>query len=165
MRFRSVSLRRLISCASSVSSSTCSHASAKQCPAADASPSVAGILEGITAIERDAYAAMAQRGGSRLRSVLTAGGGAKNEAWTAMRQRALGVPVSMSPQGLLRVPMAFLACPPLVLILRLFCLLTDPGPKQSRADRTAAAYRLAARALQCCNLAAIRTARSARACR
>jgi hypothetical protein len=61
----------------------------------------AGILEGITMIERDAYAAIAQRGGSQLRRVLTAGGGAKNEAWTEMRQRALGVPVCASPNGAL----------------------------------------------------------------
>lgn len=50
-----------------------------------------GILQGISTVECDAYAALEALGASPLREVLTAGGGARNEVWTAMRARRLGV--------------------------------------------------------------------------
>lgn len=51
-----------------------------------------GILEGIARIEAEAYARLGQLGASPLRSIRTAGGGAANAAWTAIRLKALGVP-------------------------------------------------------------------------
>ena len=51
-----------------------------------------GILEGIARIEAAAYAKLGQLGASPLKSIRTAGGGAANAAWTAIRLKALGVP-------------------------------------------------------------------------
>ena len=51
-----------------------------------------GILEGIARIEAEAYAKLGALGASPLRSIRTAGGGAANAAWTAIRLKALGVP-------------------------------------------------------------------------
>lgn len=50
------------------------------------------MLEGIARIEAEAYAKLGELGASRLASIRTAGGGAKNPAWTRMRLKALGVP-------------------------------------------------------------------------
>lgn len=50
------------------------------------------ILEGIAAIEAEAYGKLAELGASPLRSICTAGGGAANAAWTRIRLNALGVP-------------------------------------------------------------------------
>ncbi|MCJ8151314.1 FGGY-family carbohydrate kinase [Shinella sedimenti] len=50
------------------------------------------ILEGITAIEKSGYDRLAELGGPTVLSVRTVGGGAVNEAWTRMREKALGVP-------------------------------------------------------------------------
>jgi sugar (pentulose or hexulose) kinase len=52
-----------------------------------------GMLEGIARIEAEGYAALADLGAPPPRRVLTVGGGARNEAWAAIRSRALGVPV------------------------------------------------------------------------
>jgi sugar (pentulose or hexulose) kinase len=57
-----------------------------------------GLLEGIARIEARAYALLAELGATPVSHVLTAGGGAKNAAWTAMRQRLLGVPVQAATQ-------------------------------------------------------------------
>jgi sugar (pentulose or hexulose) kinase len=51
-----------------------------------------GMLEGIARIEAEAYAKLGELGASRLASIRTAGGGAANPAWTAIRLKALGVP-------------------------------------------------------------------------
>ena len=51
-----------------------------------------GILEGIARIEAEAYAKLGALGASPLKSIRTAGGGAANAAWTAIRLKALGVP-------------------------------------------------------------------------
>jgi len=51
-----------------------------------------GILEGIAAIEAQAYAKLAELGATPLASIRTAGGGAVNAAWTKIRLKALGVP-------------------------------------------------------------------------
>ncbi|MGY6548954.1 MAG: FGGY-family carbohydrate kinase [Roseinatronobacter sp.] len=56
-----------------------------------------GLLEGIARIERRAYALMAEMGAGYPQQVLTAGGGALNPTWTAIRARVLGVPVSAAP--------------------------------------------------------------------
>jgi len=52
-----------------------------------------GLLEGIARIEARGYALLAELGAAPVTQVLTAGGGAKNTAWTSIRQRLLGVPV------------------------------------------------------------------------
>ena len=51
------------------------------------------LLHGIARIERDGYRALADLGAPYPTRVLTSGGGAANRAWTAIRQRLLGVPV------------------------------------------------------------------------
>ncbi len=53
-----------------------------------------GLLEGIAAIEARAYAQLRVLGAPALRRVISIGGGARNTAWTTIRQRALGVPVT-----------------------------------------------------------------------
>ena len=58
-----------------------------------------GVLESMARIEARGYQLLADRGAPPLRRVLTAGGGAANEQWTAIRQRVLGVPVSAATQG------------------------------------------------------------------
>ena len=51
------------------------------------------LLVGIADVERLGYAALAERGATPLVSVQTAGGGAKNPQWRALREAMLGVPV------------------------------------------------------------------------
>ena len=53
-----------------------------------------GLLESLARIEARGYALLAERGASPLHRVETAGGGARNPAWTRIRQRLLGVPVA-----------------------------------------------------------------------
>lgn len=53
-----------------------------------------GLLESIARIERDAYAVMARLGAPYPARIVTAGGGAANPVWTAIRSRVLGVPVT-----------------------------------------------------------------------
>ncbi|MCB1377947.1 MAG: FGGY-family carbohydrate kinase [Alphaproteobacteria bacterium] len=50
------------------------------------------MLEGIAAIEAQAYGKLAELGATPLASIRSAGGGAANPAWTRMRLEALGVP-------------------------------------------------------------------------
>lgn len=57
-----------------------------------------GLLEGIARIEALGYQRLAALGATPLKEVLTAGGGAQNEAWTSVRSRLLQVPVKPSPQ-------------------------------------------------------------------
>ncbi len=57
-----------------------------------------GLLEAMARIEAQGYQRLQQLGASPLSCVHTAGGGAQNEAWTKLRSRYLGVPVSISPQ-------------------------------------------------------------------
>ncbi len=49
-----------------------------------------GLLEGIARIEAEAYDALAALGAPRPSRILTAGGGAKNRAWTTIRRRLVG---------------------------------------------------------------------------
>ena len=60
---------------------------------ADPAQFLQGMLEAMARIEADAYRCLAQLGAPRPGRVLTVGGGARNEAWRLIRQRALGVPV------------------------------------------------------------------------
>ena len=53
-----------------------------------------GLLESLARIEARGYALLAELGATPLRRVETAGGGANNPAWTRIRARRLGVPVT-----------------------------------------------------------------------
>lgn len=55
-----------------------------------------GLLESIARIEAQGYQLLQQLGADSLTQVYTAGGGAKNSVWTAIRSRYLRVPV-LSP--------------------------------------------------------------------
>jgi len=52
-----------------------------------------GLLESIARIEAQGYQLLQQLGATPLTCVYTAGGGAKNPAWTVIRQRHLQVPI------------------------------------------------------------------------
>jgi sugar (pentulose or hexulose) kinase len=67
-----------------------------------------GLLEGIARIESDCYAALANLGAPMPVRILTAGGGAANAEWTAIRRRILGVDVLVAPQTEAAVGMALL---------------------------------------------------------
>ncbi|BCL35831.1 FGGY-family carbohydrate kinase [Nostoc sp. MS1] len=55
-----------------------------------------GLLESIARIEAQGYELLQKLGADKLTQVYTAGGGAKNPTWTAIRQRNLQVPVISS---------------------------------------------------------------------
>ncbi|MGK7909990.1 MAG: FGGY-family carbohydrate kinase [Synechococcus sp.] len=57
-----------------------------------------GLLEGMARIEAQGYRLLQTLGAPVVTKVLTAGGGAKNQTWTAIRARNLGGPVAVSPQ-------------------------------------------------------------------
>ncbi|XP_057501016.1 D-ribulose kinase isoform X1 [Actinidia eriantha] len=57
-----------------------------------------GILESIARIEAKAYSLLKDMGATEVDEVFTAGGGAKNEKWTKIRERVLGLPVSRALQ-------------------------------------------------------------------
>uniref|UniRef100_A0A7N2MZP1 D-ribulose kinase n=2 Tax=Quercus lobata TaxID=97700 RepID=A0A7N2MZP1_QUELO len=57
-----------------------------------------GILESIARIEGKAYSLLKDLGATQVEEVFTAGGGAKNEKWTKIRERLLGLPVSRAIQ-------------------------------------------------------------------
>ncbi|KAK4562590.1 hypothetical protein RGQ29_005191 [Quercus rubra] len=57
-----------------------------------------GILESIARIEAKAYSLLKDLGATQVEEVFTAGGGAKNEKWTKIRERVLGLPVSRALQ-------------------------------------------------------------------
>lgn len=52
-----------------------------------------GLLEGMAAIERRGYERLHELGAPYPKRVFSTGGGARNSAWTMIRQRALGVAV------------------------------------------------------------------------
>lgn len=68
-----------------------------------------GILEGIARIEAMGYQQLQTLGSSPLRQVITAGGGAKNPQWTAIRQRYLQCPVLPASQPEAAYGSAYLA--------------------------------------------------------
>lgn len=55
-----------------------------------------GLLESMARIEAEGYRLLQALGATPLKRVSTAGGGAQNAAWTALRTRQLGVPVVRS---------------------------------------------------------------------
>jgi D-ribulokinase len=57
-----------------------------------------GLFEGIASVEALAYQQLARLGAPPLRRVISVGGGARNTAWTAIRQRIMGVPVHLAKQ-------------------------------------------------------------------
>ncbi|KAM3091549.1 FGGY-family carbohydrate kinase [Phormidesmis sp. 146-35] len=57
-----------------------------------------GLLESIARIEAKGYRLLQSLGTNALTSVYSAGGGANNQAWQAIRMRQLGVPVVRSSQ-------------------------------------------------------------------
>lgn len=57
-----------------------------------------GMLEGIAAIERSAYARLAEIGAPQLKRVISIGGGASNASWMEIRERMLGVPVTLASE-------------------------------------------------------------------
>ncbi|KAK6240872.1 hypothetical protein SCA6_006261 [Theobroma cacao] len=57
-----------------------------------------GILESIARIEAKAYILLKDLGATQVEEVFTAGGGAKNDKWTKIRERILGLPVSRATQ-------------------------------------------------------------------
>jgi sugar (pentulose or hexulose) kinase len=57
-----------------------------------------GLLEGVAAIEAKAYRRLGELGAPALRRVISIGGGAKNAAWSEIRHRLLGVPVTVAEQ-------------------------------------------------------------------
>ncbi|WP_448526693.1 FGGY-family carbohydrate kinase [Parathermosynechococcus lividus] len=69
-----------------------------------------GLLESLSRIEQQGYQRLQTLGASPLQRVWTAGGGAHNPAWLAIRQQFLGVPVAISPQTEAAYGAALLAC-------------------------------------------------------
>jgi len=69
-----------------------------------------GILEGLARIEVLGYAKLAELGATPLESVVSAGGGAKNPAYTGIRARLLKVPVSQAAEREACYGSARLAC-------------------------------------------------------
>ncbi|XP_010263863.1 PREDICTED: uncharacterized protein LOC104602021 isoform X2 [Nelumbo nucifera] len=57
-----------------------------------------GIFESIARIEAKAYGLLKDLGATQVDEVFTAGGGAKNDKWTKIRERVLGLPVSRAIQ-------------------------------------------------------------------
>ena len=55
-----------------------------------------GLLESMARIEADGYRRLEALGATPLKQVYSAGGGANNAAWAALRERHLGVPVERS---------------------------------------------------------------------
>ncbi|MEM7721266.1 MAG: FGGY-family carbohydrate kinase [Pseudomonadota bacterium] len=55
-----------------------------------------GLLEGIARIEAQCYAAVRDRGGPDPTEIFTAGGGAQNRVFTAIRERVLGRSISVA---------------------------------------------------------------------
>ncbi|MFM7428242.1 MAG: FGGY-family carbohydrate kinase [Elainella sp.] len=67
-------------------------------PRPDPVPFLHGLLESMARIETQGYQRLQELGAPALQQVYTAGGGAKNPAWTAIRARLLQVPVRASLQ-------------------------------------------------------------------
>jgi len=55
-----------------------------------------GLLQGLSRIEAAGYIKLVELGVSPLKSVTTTGGGAKNKVWGKIRERLLGVPLSVA---------------------------------------------------------------------
>ncbi len=55
-----------------------------------------GLLQGLCNIEAAGYRKLREFGASSLKYVISTGGGAKNQTWQQMRERTLGVPVTVA---------------------------------------------------------------------
>ena len=69
-----------------------------------------GMLEGLANIEARGYTVLAQLGATPAHSIYTAGGGARNDAWTRIRARLLRVPVARAGEQEACYGTARLAC-------------------------------------------------------
>lgn len=69
-----------------------------------------GLLEGLAAIEARGYGKLGELGATPLHSVSSAGGGARNEAWTRIRAARLRVPVRRATEQEACYGTARLAC-------------------------------------------------------
>ncbi len=58
-----------------------------------------GLLEGMAAIEQQGYARLIALGATPPSRILSSGGGSRNLAWQAIRQRRLGIPVARARHG------------------------------------------------------------------
>ncbi|MFM9073326.1 MAG: FGGY-family carbohydrate kinase [Cyanobium sp.] len=65
-------------------------------PVSDAS-FLQGLLEGITAIEKEGWQRLHELGAPPIRRIITLGGGARNPQWRLLRQRVLGLPILNRP--------------------------------------------------------------------
>ena len=57
-----------------------------------------GLLESLARIEKLGYQRLQTLGATPVTKIYTAGGGAKNQTWQIIRERQLGIPVSISQQ-------------------------------------------------------------------
>ena len=57
-----------------------------------------GLLESMARIEAEGYALLQKLGASSIQKIYTAGGGAKNQVWTKIRDRYLQIPMLKSDQ-------------------------------------------------------------------
>ena len=57
-----------------------------------------GLLESLARIEKLGYQRLQTLGATPVTRIYTAGGGAKNQTWQIIRERQLGIPVSISQQ-------------------------------------------------------------------
>lgn len=55
-----------------------------------------GLLQGLSKIEAAGYAKLVELGATPLKQVATVGGGAENQVWRKMRERLLGVPITVA---------------------------------------------------------------------
>ena len=70
-----------------------------------------GMLEGMSIIEAQCFALIAERGGSMPKRIYTAGGGAQNNIWTKIRERHLGCEIEPAGNTEASVGAARLALP------------------------------------------------------
>lgn len=56
---------------------------------------ISRVWLGIARVEADGYKCLQDLGATALTQVYTAGGGSKNDMWTSLRQRLLGVPTKL----------------------------------------------------------------------
>jgi sugar (pentulose or hexulose) kinase len=68
-----------------------------------------GMLEGIARIEAQAYKRLTELGAPAVQHIYSLGGGATNPAWTRMRERLLGVPITRARHEQAAVGAALLA--------------------------------------------------------
>ena len=55
-----------------------------------------GLLQGLSRIEAAGYSKLVELGASPLQQITTSGGGAKNAVWQKMRERFIGIPVTVA---------------------------------------------------------------------